>query len=268
MKSAQDAVNIIEQLKQNIETPSQKEQREYEEKKVILEANNLSTEELTVQHIDKLAEIQKTADEKRAEEKKTADENALAEQKKIDQQILEQKKSIQEGQLDLADAAVGFLSRIAGKNKTLQKAAIIAESALGIGKSVIATNASNVAAVAEGAALAIPTAGASVAAAAGLVTTNYVTLGLGVAGNIAATAKALQALGGGSAPSAGGVSGGGVRGSAPPTVAFNNSAENQIGQSVARVQTEQPPLKVFVAESDISKAQNNVKVLENKNIFP
>ena len=268
MKSAQDAVNIVEQLKQNIETPAQKEQREYEEKKVILEANNLSTEELTVQHIDKLAEIQKTADEKRAEEKKTADENALAEQKKIDQQILEQKKSIQEGQLDLADAAVGFLSRIAGKNKTLQKAAIIAESALGIGKSVIATNASNVAAVAEGAALAIPTAGASVAAAAGLVTTNYVTLGLGVAGNIAATAKALQALGGGSAPSAGGVSGGGVRGSAPPTVAFNNSAENQIGQSVARVQTEQPPLKVFVAESDISKAQNNVKVLENKNIFP
>jgi len=124
MKSAQDAVNIIEQLKQNIETPAQKEQREYEEKKLILEANNLSTEELTVQHIDKLAEIQKTADEKRAEEKRTTDEKALEEQKKIDQQILDQKKTIQEGQLNLADAAVGFLSKIAGKNKTLQKAAI------------------------------------------------------------------------------------------------------------------------------------------------
>ena len=267
MKSAQDAVNIIEQLKQNIETPAQKEQREYEEKKLILEANNLSTEELTVQHIDKLAEIQKTADEKRAEEKKTADEKALEDQKRIDQQILEQKKAIQEGQLNLADAAVGFLSRIAGKNKTLQKAAIIAESALGIGKSVIATNASNVAATAQGAALAIPTAGASVAAAAGLVTTNYVTLGLGVAGNIAATAKALQALGGGSAPSASGVSGGGVRGSAPPAVAFNNTAENQIGQSVAKTQSDQPPLKVYVSESDISDAQNNVKVLVNKNSF-
>lgn len=162
MKSAQDAVNIIEQLKQNIETPAQKEQREYEEKKLILEANNLSIEELTVQHIDRLVEIQKTADEKRAEEKKTADEKALDEQKKIDQQILDQKKTIQEGQLNLADSAVGFLSRIAGKNKTLQKAAIIAESALGVGKSVIATNASNVVATAEGAALAIPTAGASV----------------------------------------------------------------------------------------------------------
>lgn len=252
MKSAQDAVNIIEQLKQNIETPAQKEQREYEEKKLVLEANNLSTEELTVQHIDKLEEIQKTADEK---------------QKKIDQQILDQKKTIQEGQLNLADAAVGFLSKIAGKNKTLQKAAIIAESALGIGKSVIATNASNVAATAQGAALAIPTAGASVAAAAGLVATNYATLGLGVAGNIAATAKALQALGGGSAPSASGVSGGGVRGSAPPAVAFNNTAENQIGQSVAKTQSDQPPLKVYVSESDISDAQNNVKVLVNKNVF-
>lgn len=186
----------------------------------------------------------------------------------IEQKMADQKATIQEGQLNLADAAVGFLSRIAGKNKTLQKAAIIAESALGIGKSVIATNASNVAATAEGAALAIPTAGASVAAAAGLVTTNYVTLGLGVAGNIAATAKALQALGGGSAPSAGGVSGGGVRGSAPPAVAFNNTAENQIGQSVAKTQSNQPPLKVYVSESDISDAQNNVKVLVNKNVFP
>lgn len=267
MKSAQDAVNIVEQLKQNIETPAQKEQREYEEKKAILEANNLSIEELTVQHIDKLAEIQKTADEKAAEEKKARDEKALEDQKRIDQQIIEQKKAVQDGQLNLADSAVGFLSRIAGKNKALQKAAIIAESALGIGKSVIATNASNVAATAQGAALAIPTAGASVAAAAGLVATNYVTLGLGVAGNIAATAKALQALGGGSAPSAGGASGGVVRGSTPPTVAFNNSAENQIGQSVAKTQAEQPPLQVTVLESDISKAQNNVKVLENKNSF-
>jgi hypothetical protein len=186
----------------------------------------------------------------------------------IEQKMADQKATIQEGQLNLADAAVGFLSRIAGKNKTLQKAAIIAESALGIGKSVIATNASNVAATAEGAALAIPTGGASVAAAAGLVTTNYVALGLGVAGNIAATAKALQALGGGSAPSAGGVSGGGVRGSAPPAVAFNNTAENQIGQSVAKTQSDQPPLKVYVSESDISDAQNNVKVLVNKNVFP
>ena len=38
---------------------AQKEQQDYEEKKAVLEANNLSTEELTRQHLEKLALIQK-----------------------------------------------------------------------------------------------------------------------------------------------------------------------------------------------------------------
>lgn len=178
----------------------------------------------------------------------------------------EQEDAIQSGRQKLAEAFVGFLRNIAGKNKALQKAAIIAESALGIGKSVIETNASNVATTAQGAALAIPTGGASVAAAAGLVATNYATLGLGVAANIAATAKALQALGSGGGVSAGGSAGGGsTRGAAPPNVAFNSSAENQIGQSVSRTQAEQPPLQVTVLESDITKAQNNVNALVKTN---
>ena len=264
MKSAQDAVNIIEQLKQNIETPAQKEQREYEEKKVILEANNLSTEELTVQHIDKLAEIQKTADEKRAEEKKTADENALAEQKKMDEAILAQEEHIQATKESILNRGIQLIAGIFGKSKAVQKGAVIAESAVGIGKMVIANNAANIAALATPQAIAT-----SGAAAAPVIAFNNISTGIGVASTVAATAKALQALGGGSAPSASGVSGGGgVRGSAPPTVAFNNTAENQIGQSVAKTQSDQPPLKVYVSESDISDAQKNVKVLVNKNVFP
>jgi len=123
----------------------------------------------------------------------------------IEKAIAAQKEAIQESQINLADKAVGFLNAIAGKNKALQKAAIIAENAVAIGKSIIATNASNIAAVAAGNALAIPTSGASVAAAASLVTTNNIGLGLGIASTIAATAKALSALGGGgSAGSSGG----------------------------------------------------------------
>jgi len=265
MQSAKDAVAILDDLKKSEETPAQKEQREYEEKKLILEENNLSTEELTRQHLIKIADIEEEDRQKKADAKKISDEKLLSDQIEIDKKIFEQKKSIQDGQINLAENAVGFLSKIAGKNKTLQKAAIIAESALGIGKSIISTNASNVTATAEGAALAIPTAGASVAAAAGLVTMNNISMGLGIAGNIAATAKALQALGGGSAPSAS--SSGMSIPATPPTVAFNNTAENQIGQSVASKQTEQPPLKVYVSESDISDAQNNVKVLVEKNTF-
>jgi hypothetical protein len=266
MKSAQDAINIVDELKKNIESPAQKEQREYEEKKLVLEANNLSTEELTIQHIDKLTEIQKTAYEKAATDKKTEDEKKASEQKLIDDAVIQQKKELEGSKVRVADAAVGFLSQIAGKNKALQKAAIIVESAVGIGKTLISNASGNAAAAAVAAPLLVNpiTAVPAAAALAAATLNNNIATGIGVAGNIAATAKALQALGGGSAPSAGNISGG-VRGSAAPTVAFNNTSENQIGQSLAKSQIEQPPIKVYVAESDISKAQNSVKVLVNKN---
>ena len=230
---------------------------------MILEANNLSTKELTRQHIAELAEIQKTADEKRAEEKKTSDEKALDEKKKMDEAILAQEEHIQATKESILNRGIQLVAGIFGKSKAVQKGAVIAESAVGIGKMVIANNTANIAALATPQAIA--TSGAS---AAPVIAFNNISTAVGVASTVAATAKALQALGGGSAPSAGGVSGGGsVRGSAPPTVAFNNTAENQIGQSVAKTQSEQPPLKVYVAESDISDAQNNVKVLVNKNVF-
>jgi hypothetical protein len=253
-KAEADAIEI--ELERAKETPAEKEQREYEEKYAVLEANNRSTIELQTQHLDYVLALENEAAEK-----------AAAQQKEIDDKILEQKKSLQDAQIGLAEKAIGFLSAIAGKNKALQKAAIIAESALGIGRSVVSTTAANTAATAEGAALAIPSGGASVATAAGIVTANNISLGLNTAMNIAATAKALQALGGGSAPSAGGQGSGGGAPQAQPQVAFNNTAENQIGQSVARVQTEQPPLRVTVLESDITTAVNNVQVLENKNTF-
>ena len=54
---------------------------------------------------------------------------------------------------------------------------------------------------------------------------------------------------------------------AAPTVAFNNTAENQIGQSIAKTQAEQPAAKVVVLESDITRAQTNVvKLTENNTI--
>lgn len=265
MKSAQDAVNIIEQLKQNIETPAQKEQREYEEKKLILEANNLSTEELTVQHIEKLTQIEKEGRDKKAEEKKASDEKVAAEQKKIDDARLALEESIQQSSSNILERGFGLVRDLFGKNKAIQKAALIAESAIGIGKTIQQASTADAAALAQGIIIGGPIAGPAIATPARIL--NKVSAGLSVASNIAATAKALQALGGGSAPSASGVSGGGVRGSAPPAVAFNNTAENQIGQSVAKTQSDQPPLKVYVSESDISDAQNNVKVLVNKNVF-
>lgn len=100
------------------------------------------------------------------------------------------------------------------------------------------------------------------------VAINTVSGALGIAATIKATASAISALGGGgSGGDGGGIPSPGRGGGVSPSVSFNNTAENQIGQSVARTQGEQSPIKVFVTESDISTSINNVKVLVNSNTF-
>lgn len=186
-------------------------------------------------------------------------------QKNIDEYALEQKRVIKDKELDIADNAVKLASGLLGKSKGVQKAALIAESAVGIGKTVQGVFTGNAAALAQGITQAGPVAGPALATPA--IVLNSVQGALSVAGNVAATAKALQALGGGGAPSAGGA-GGAIASATPPAVAFNNTAENQIGQSIAGAQAEQPPIQVVVNESDITTAQNNVQVLVSENTFP
>lgn len=65
MKSAQDAVNILNKLRDANETPAEKLQREYEAEKLVLEANNISTEELTRQHLAKLQKLKDDANTKK-----------------------------------------------------------------------------------------------------------------------------------------------------------------------------------------------------------
>lgn len=199
----------------------------------------------------------------------TENKNKKAEDdKKIEDAILEQKKANQESQLNLAEKGIGFLNVIAGKNKAIQRAAIIADGVVGIARSIRNTAEGNAGALAKSILTLGPIAGPPAAAPA--ITLNTVAGGLSVATTVAQTAKALQALGGGggvSGSSVPNISGSGGGASTPPAVAFNNTAENQIGQSVATKAAEQPPLRVYVAESDITDAQNNVKVLVEKNTF-
>ncbi len=261
-KLLDEAKSISQRAKEQndnvFKTDLERLEEKYLAEKTLLEAQNLSTEELTTEYWNKQNELllgqqkivydinQKAIDDKIEQDKKAAEA-----QIEIDKRVAAQKKSIQEGQLNLASSAVGLLTQIAGKNKALQKASIIADSALGIGKSIIATNASNVAATAEGAALAIPTAGASVAAAAKLVLLNNIALGIGTAANIAATAKALSALGGGGG--AGGGSAGQSGGqSAPSFNLVQGTGSNQIAQGLA---SSKQPLKAFVVSSEQKTAE-------------
>ncbi len=239
MKSAEDAINILNQLKENVETPAQKEQREFEEKKAILEANNLSTEELTRQHLEKLALIKKETDDKKAQDDKEAKEKEIAAEKAL----AESKLAIQNSTLDTVSAGVGLLKSLGEKSKAVQKATLIAENAAGIAKTVINTVAANAKSVAA----------SPLTAGQPWVTLNTVSAGIGIASSIAATAKGLSALGGGG--NAGGGSSLPSGGSAPSAPSFNlvqGTGTNQIAQGLAN-QTR--PLKAYVVGSDVTNQQ-------------
>lgn len=257
MKSAQDALNIITALNQSYETPAQKETREYEEKKAVLEANNLSTELLTQKHLENLAGIAKTDAEKKAAEdakiaadkKKIADDTAKEELDR-EKAVAEGKKAIQEASFNVASNGISLLKTVFEKNKGIQKGLILAESAVGLARIVTNTQAANAADRLYAATMG--PAGAGYLATK--IPLNYVGAAIGSAANIAATAKALSALGGGGAGSApsGGSAGGG--GAAPQFNVVGNSGVNQLADVMNT--KEQTPVKAYVVPSDVTTGQS------------
>jgi hypothetical protein len=163
----------------------------------------------------------------------------------------------------LNNISQGFalLGQIAGKNKALQAAAIIGESAVGIARTIIQTSASNAATIAQGSSLAIPTGGASVVAAAKLVAANKISAGISIAANVAATAKALGGLKAGGSPPT------------PPSLTTSSSTRpsvpqvgapdfNIVGQTGASQIADaisgqnQQPFRAYVVAGDVTSGQS------------
>lgn len=254
----------------NDKTEEEKLSRQKERDLEAIEAlrqKGIDVENLLIYNDEKYNTLENELIDKRREEKKAKDlefwakeaEEAAARaetQKNIDLAIFEQKEQLEEAKQNLASKALSFLSQIAGKNKVLQKGIILAESALGIGRTVVATQTANATATAEGAALAIPTGGASVATAAGLVLANNVSAGIGIASNIAATAKALSAVGGGGSSGGGGSAARSPSGGSAPQVGFQSSSENQIATAVTDRTADAPPIQAFVVSSSVTTAQS------------
>lgn len=182
------------------------------------------------------------------------DKEQTDKRKEYAQAEAEAKLAIQNATLDNAMAGVGLLKGIFEKSKTMQKAALLAESAIGIAKIVISTQAANAAAKLKWA----PIPGGQIPAAAEIIM-NKISAGIGIAANIAGTAKGLSALGGGGGggSSAGLLGGGGGGGGAEPTQAapqFNvvgTSGANQIAQTLGN----QAPVKAYVVSNDVTTAQ-------------
>ena len=160
-----------------------------------------------------------------------------------EQAAYEHKLALQQKGLDVALQGVQLIAGIFSKQKNVQKAALLAESAIGIAKMIISNKLANAGALATPQAIAT-----SGAAAAPVIAMNNISTGIGIAANIAATAKALKELGGGSAPSAppigGGGGGGGVM--SPNFNVIGSSGVNQLAQ------IQQQPTRAYVVSGDVA----------------
>ena len=174
-------------------------------------------------------------------EKNTADKKI-----EIQRALFQQKKDLQQQDLEMALQGVGIIKSIFEKSKGVQKAAVLAESAIGIAKIVTSTQAANAAAIAK---YSLIPGGQALSAAE--IARNKIGAGLGIASNLVATGKALQSLGGGSAPSGGGdlggIGGGGVI--SPNLNVVGNTGINQLAT------LQQQPVKAYVVSNDITSAQ-------------
>lgn len=165
---------------------------------------------------------------------------------------MEQKQAIQQQGMDVALQGVDLLKQVFGKSKAVQKGAVLVESAVAIAKMIQANNIANIGALATPQAIAT-----SGAAAAPVVAMNNIQTGIGIAANIAATAKALKEIGGGgsvSAPSTAGGGGGSAGGGGGTMQApnFNVVGNNGINQLA---QLQQQPVKAYVVGAEVTSQQ-------------
>ena len=254
MASAKDALNIVNELNKSYETPAQKETREYNEKKAVLEANNLSTELLTQKHLENLALITKTEAEKKAADDKAVEDKKAAEtaerEKQKDSVIAASKQNL--SNIINGLEATGLAKSKAGQAiaKTLALTQIGIDSAVAISKASTLANAEGTAAQ-----LAFPTV-PGIGTVARVV--SYASTTLSVLSNIARAKQLLSSGGsGGGGGSAGGSSapniGGG--GGAPQFNVVGNSGVNQLAD-VMNTKEQQAPIKTYVVSSDVTSSQS------------
>ena len=192
---------------------------------------------------------------------KSQEEKTIFEKENTDARIAiakaekDAKQAIQSATLDTISGGINLMKQLGEKNKAIQKAAIIAENAVGIARIIINTQAANAKSVA-----ASPLTGGMP-----WVAINTVMGAMNVASSLLATKKALSELGGGSAGAAPSMSGGGGGASAPAAPSFNvvgNSGVNQI----AGVMQQQgaPVVKTYVTAGDVTTAQGlNRNIVSN-----
>ena len=137
-----------------------------------------------------------------------------------DNAVLQAKKSIIASEIDAAKGLVNLLAGLGEKNKKVQKAALIANAALSIAEIINNTN--------VGSAKEVATKGVLGLSTSALL---YTKMAISIASVVAATAKGLSALGGGSVTPPSNTGGGGGGGDTSTTAVAPASGPNLFGQA-------------------------------------
>ena len=242
----------------NSQTELEQLESKYKQERALLEKFKIDTNDLELKFFnDKNAILLKQQEEEykiiEADKAKKLelDKKDAEEKVKIEQFVAQAKEQIQQKTLDVASQGIELLTSLAGKNKALQKGLLLVESAVGIAKIVTSTQAANAAVTAKYA----PIPGGPALAAAE-ITLNKVSAGIGIAANLAATSKAMSALGGGGSGGGGASAGASVPASATPNVSFVTSSENQVASNINRQNAEAPPVKAYVVTSEVTTGQS------------
>jgi hypothetical protein len=185
-----------------------------------------------------------------------------------DKAVADAKAAIQNEDIARVSAGIGVIKSIFEKNKAVQKAALIAENAIGVAKVIISTAAANAAALTTP--QAILTSGAS---AVPVIARNKISAGISIASIVASTAKGLSALGGGgtvsgTAPGGGGGGGTSTQEATPQVNLFgaNNNA-NTINGSQSSNQGGEMIVKAVVVESDVTSMQKKMNKVQESAVL-
>jgi chromosome segregation ATPase len=254
LKREQDRLDSIDEIRDEYTQRELEKQAQTELQKVELEELNKiaelealnASEEAKQQVIDYYYSLKDDA--RKADEEKAAEQRQREKEEEL--ALAQAKASINMMAADNVGKAFALIGKMAGKNRALQAAAIIGENAAGIAKQIISTKAANAAVTLKYAALP-----GGVALAAAEKTMNNVSLGLGIAGSMAATQKALASLKSGGSASAPSVRGGrGEGGQAPAFNVVGAAPENQLAQAIG--QQDAQPVKAYVVSNEITNAQS------------
>lgn len=153
------------------------------------------------------------------------------------------KRNINNIAIQSAQGFFSIISSLGEQNKGLQRAALLANSALSIAEIINNTN--------VGSSKEVATKGIFGLSTSAIL---YAKMAISIGSVVAATAKGLKGLGGGSAPSTsmGGMASGGSVPSAPSFNVVGTSGQNQIAQSLGN----QAPVKAYVVSGDVTSAQS------------